>query len=109
MAINQHRYGNLDPIPFKVTKNGSAVTGITFSANDVQSKIANDLTTGWGDISSEITEEGLGWYSWTPTTASQTSGKLILINIAEVSGTNFDENGLSVQTGGNSLARLNGV
>lgn len=107
--INQYRYGNIDPFYFKTTKNGVAVTGITFSAGDVQTKIGNGTSTGWVDISSEITEEGLGWYQWTPTSATRTTGKVVIINIAEVLGTNFDENGATFITGGDAAAMLNGV
>ena len=107
--INQYRYANTDPIYFKLTKNGAAILAYTFSANDVQAKIGNGTATGWVDISTAITEEGLGWYQWTPTSAAQTTGKVIIINVKDAVGTDFDENGLSIITGGDELAMLNGV
>ena len=110
--INQYRYANTDPIYFKLTKNGEAVgdkTGYAFSALDVQTKIGDGTITNWVDISTAITYEGLGWYQWTPTAAAQTTGKVILINIKDAVGTDFDENGLSIITGGDPAAMLNGV
>ena len=84
-------YGNLDPIPFKLTKSNAGVTGLApFSANDIQLSVDG---AAFSDISSEVTEKGLGWYEWQPTAASQTQAQYYLIvNIKEVSGTNFDEN-----------------
>ena len=107
--INQYRYANTDPIYFKLTKNGAAVVAYTFSALDVQTKIGDGTTTNWVDISTEITDEGLGWYQWTPTSAARTTGKVILINVKDAVGTDFDENGLSIITGGDPAAMLNGV
>ena len=101
-------YGNLDPIPFKITKNGAAVPGLTFSANDIQLSVDGAAGT---DISSECTETtlGLGWYQWQPTSAAQTQANYyIIINVKEVVGTNFDENGISLATGGHGSARHSG-
>ena len=108
--INQYRYANTDPIYFKVTKNGEAVLSLVpFSTNDIQAKIGNGTTSGWVDISTNVTEEGLGWYQWTPASAASTTGKVIIINVKDVLGTAFDENGLSIITGGDDLAMLNGT
>ena len=107
----QYEYGVIDKsIPFKLTKNGVAVTGITFSTSgvgDVTLSIDGGATT---NIASECLETtgGLGWYEWTPTSATQTQGSYAIINIAEVSGTNFDENSVTLQFGGHASAWLNG-
>lgn len=107
MSVNLQVYANLDPIPFKITKNGVAIAGLTFSTGDIQAKILNGTTLGWSDIDTEVTDEGLGWYSWTPT-GTATTGKVVIINVKEVSGTNFDENGLTLETGGHANARHSG-
>ena len=109
MPLFAQVYGNLDPIPFKLTKNGVAVTGMApFSANDIQLSV--DGAVGI-DISGECSETafGNGWYEWQPTSAAQTQAQYyIIINIKEVLGTNFDENGLSLATGGDANARHSG-
>ena len=107
MAIQQQVYANTDPIYFKLTKNGVGVTGqAPFSAGDIFACVDGGAGT---DISANVTETtfGYGWYVWTPT-AGQTTGLVIIINIAEAVGTNFDENGMSIVTGGNSSARMSG-
>ena len=100
-----YNYGTLDPIPFKVTKNGAGVTGLTFSTGDIQASVDG---AAFANIDTEITETGLGWYLWTPTIATQTQGEFVIINVKEVLGTNFDENGIVLYTGGNASARYSG-
>jgi hypothetical protein len=109
MAIQFQVYANLDPIYFKVTKNGLGVAGLTFSTGDISISIDG---AAWVDIDTEVAEmvgasSGRGWYVWTPT-GTETTGKVIIVNVAEVSGTNFDENGLAIATGGNASARHSG-
>ena len=101
-----YNYGTLDPIPFKVTKNGVGVTLETFSTGDIQASVAG---AAFANIDTEITEIGLGWYLWTPTVATQTQGEFVIINIKEASGTTFDENGIVLYTGGNANARFDGA
>ena len=101
-----YNYGSTDTIPFKVTKNSVAVTGLApFSTGDIQASVAG---AAFANIDSEVTEIGLGWYLWTPTVATQTQGEFVIINVKEVLGTNFDENGIVLYTGGNASARYSG-
>ena len=110
MAI-LYEYGVIDkPVPFKITKSGVAVASLTFSAGDINISVDG---AAWVDITSQIAElvgvgSGKGWDLWTPTSATYTTGSFTVINVAEVSGTNFDENGLVLQFGGNAAAWLNG-
>jgi hypothetical protein len=105
MAHDLHVYGSLDPIYFKVTKNGVGVTGqAPFSTGDIQLSIDGGT---FSNIDTEVTEVGLGWYKWTPT-GTETQGQVLIINVKEVVGTNFDENGLVIATGGNASARFSG-
>ena len=110
MSIHQQVYANTDPIYFKLTKNGDRVLSQTLSTGDVFLSIDGGA---WADISSECTEMvgaglGKGWYVWQPTGGGQTSGKVLIINIDENAGTNFDENSVVIVTGGNALARHSG-
>ena len=98
-------YGTLDPVPFKVTKDAVAVTGITFSTNDVQVSLAGATFV---DVSTAITEIGKGWYLYTPPNATYTEVEWFILNVDEVAGTNFDENGIICYTGGNASARFSG-
>lgn len=100
------RYGALDPIPFKVTLSAVAVTGLTFSAADIQ--LSKD-GAAFANIGSEISEIDLGWYIWTPTAATQTQCAFGIINVKDDVGSAFDENGIVFLTGGNASARYNGT
>lgn len=105
-----YNYGTTDKVPFKITKNGVAVAGLTFSAGDITRSVNGGLFT---DITAQIAEVGVGtgngkgWYEWTPA-AGGSSFEYIIINIKEVAGTNFDENGFVLYTGGNVSARFSG-
>lgn len=98
-------YANLEPIYFKITKNGDGVTGQTFTLGDIQ--LSKDGGTFANIPVDEFAEVGLGWYKWTPT-GTETTAKVVVVNISELSGTNFDENGFSFSTGGNASARFAG-
>lgn len=101
------RYGSIDPIPFKLTLSGAAVTGLTLQAADVQLSIDGGA---FAEIGLSITEIGLGWYKWTPALAANTQCEYGIINIKDaVGGPVFDENGIVFYTGGNASARHNGV
>lgn len=109
MSIHQQVYANLDPIYFKLTKNGVGVPNQTFSTGDIYHSVDE---SAWVDVSANVTEyiganQGKGIYKWTPSTG-QTSGYVIVLNIDEAAGTNFDENCLIIVTGGNALARHRG-
>jgi len=105
MSIHFQVYGVLDPIYFKVTKNGVGLVAAPFSTGDIQLSIDGAAFTDVPLI--EIAEVGLGVYEWTPT-GTATTGKVLILNIKELTGTNFDENCLIIATGGNALARHSG-
>jgi hypothetical protein len=102
-------YGTTDAIPFKVTKNGEGVSGLTFSAGDIYhitpAGTATDVT---GDITELNATNGKGIYVYTPSAASYTEHEWFIINVDEASGTNFDENMIVCMTGGNASARYSG-
>ena len=100
------RYGSQDPIPFKVTLSGLAVTGLTFDAADIQ--LSKDAGA-FANIGTACTEIGLGWYAWTATLAADTQCNYGVINIKDAVGTAFDENGVVFYTGGNVAARFDGT
>jgi hypothetical protein len=116
MSIHFQVYGSTDPFYFKLTKNGLGVNGLTISTEDIMLSIDGGA---WQDISGEVTEVDptvgpaaggvpYGIYKWQPTLASQTQGKVLILNVAEIAGTNFDENCLIIATGGNASARHSG-
>ena len=110
MAVNQQRYGGVKPIAFKLTKNGIAVTNQTFTLGDLQTRVVNGTNTTWSNVPlTDITNLGLGWYLWTPSETLQTSGELVLLNIKDADGTDFNENGLCLETGGDDAARHDGT
>lgn len=94
------RYGSTDPIPFKATLNGVAVTSLIFASNDIT--LSKDGGS-FANIGSEVTEVGKGWYIWTPSAAAQTQCEYGIINVKDVVGTAFDENGITFYTGGDPL------
>ena len=100
------RYGSQDPIPFKISLSGVAVTGVTFDAADV--KLSKD-GAAFANIGSACTEVGLGWYIWTPASAADTQCEYGIINIKDNVGSAFDENGVIFYTGGNASARYDGT
>lgn len=101
-----YRYGSTDPIPFKVTLSGAAVTGLAFDAADIQ--LSKD-GAAFANIGTACTEVGLGWYIWTPAAAANTQCEYGVINIADNVGSLFDESGIIFYTGGDSSARYDGV
>ena len=98
-------FGSTDPIPFKLTLNGVAVTGITFDAADVT--LSKD-GAAFTNIGANCTEVGQGWYIWTPSAAADTQCNYGIINVVDSSGSAFDETGVLFYTGGNAGARFNG-
>ena len=102
-------YGSTEPIYFKVTLAGVGVPSLTFQANDVKvskdgAAFANASTIG----TVAETTAGLGWYKWTPSAASATQAKVLIINVKDDVGTEFDENGIIIHTGGNASAYHSG-
>lgn len=105
-----YRYGSTDPIYFKITKDGDGID-VTLAAGDVY--LSKDGGTV-ADIIAECTAVDStnlpGVYEWQPTSSTQTSAKILLIAVRDVSaGGVFDENLILVQTGGNALASLDGT
>lgn len=112
MGANQYVYGAVKSIPFKLTKSNVAVTGLVYGTTlayaDVQISIDSGAWVNANTLGS-IAEIGLGWYKFTPTDSSvMVASDHIIINIADVSGGVFDENGDVEYTGGNAGARFSG-
>lgn len=103
-----HRYGSVDPIYFKLTLNGVAVTGITFDAADVKLGLDGGTAANIGTACTETTF-GLGWYKWTPASTANTQCKTGIINVKDNVGSAFDENGIIFITGGNAAAQYDGT
>ena len=99
-------YGSTQPVYFKLTLSGVAVTGVTFQAADVQ--LSKD-GAAFANIGTACTEVGLGWYKWTPAAAANTQCKTAIINIKDVIGSLFDENALLLVTGGSASALYDGT
>lgn len=101
-----YRYGTTEPVYFKVTLSNAGVAGLTFQAADIKLSIDNGAAI---NIGTECTEAalGLGAYLWTPSVASRTQGKQLVINIKDDVGSAFDENMIILQTGGDSSAYFN--
>lgn len=109
---NIYEYGSVKSIPFKLTKNGVAVTGLvygtTLAFDDVQICIDSAPFVNANTLGG-ITELGLGWYKWTPANGTiMTITDIFIMNIADAVGDVFDENGDVETVGGNDLARLHG-
>lgn len=106
MAIDLYRWGDTDPVYFKLTLNGVGVV-VTLASNDV--KLYKDGTYS-ADIGSACTSLGAGLYKWTPAAGANTQCKVMIINIKDASaGGEFDENCLIITTGGNAAAGLDGT
>ena len=105
-----YRYGNVDPIYFKLTLTGTGVAGVTLNDADIKLGVDGGTVINVGDDCAETTML-LGIYKWTPAAASQTQGKTLILNI-KATGANigvFDENCLVYITGGDALAQLDAV
>jgi hypothetical protein len=103
MAIDLYRYGDTDPIYFKLTLNGAGVA-TTLASADV--KLYKDGTYS-ADIGTACTSLGAGLYKWTPAAGSNTQCKVMILNIKDASGGPlFDENCLIITTGGSASAGL---
>jgi len=100
-----YRYGAVEPVYFKITLSAVAVTGLTLGSTDFT--ISKD-GAGFSSIGLEVTEVGKGVYKWTPSAATQTQAKVVLLNLADVVGSEFDENLIILITGGDSSAFLSG-
>lgn len=103
-----YKYGSIDPVPFKVTKNGEGLAGFTFATGDITLSVDGGASA---NIDTEVAESTFakGWYIWTPTAAAtQTQGNFAIINVKQLAGTDYDENGVVLQFGGNASAWLDG-
>ena len=111
MSINLYNYATTDAVYFKVTKDGVGLTGqAPFSTGDIKLSIDGTAFTDIpvGEITEVDSASGLGIYKWQPASGTQTTGEVLIINIKEVVGTNFDENCIIMSTGGNASARFSG-
>lgn len=106
MSIDIYRWGDTDPIYFKLTLNGAGVV-TTLAAADV--KLYKDGTYT-GDVGTACTSIGAGLYKWTPAAGSNTQCKVMILNIKDVTSPKvFDENCLVITTGGDASAGLDGA
>jgi hypothetical protein len=109
MSHNLYTYGTTDPIYFKITLAGVGVDP-TLAAGDVI--LTNDGGATTEDVYNECTAiDGtnlVGIFEWQPTAATQTQGEVIILNIKDAAGAEFDENCLIIATGGNASARFSG-
>lgn len=106
MSVDLQVYGSTDPIPLKITLNGVGVN-VTLAAGDV--KLSKDGGAVANVSALPVAVDGAnmpGAYLWTPTSA-ESSCKVMILNIKDVSGAAFDENMIIVSTGGNASARFN--
>lgn len=107
-----HHYGTLDPVQFKITLAGANVTGLTLADADLLLYIDGVLySVDAGEIGTEVTEIGRGWYKWTPILPAQTSGQQLILDLYDTTGvgTLFDNNGIQIYTGGHSAAFFGNV
>jgi len=102
------KYGSINPIYFKLTLSGVAVTGVVFDAADVKLSQDGAAAINIGTECTETTFAG-GWYKWTPSVTSRTQCKTGILNIKDNIGTLWDENGLIFITGGHASAQYNGT
>ena len=107
MSHDLYEYGSQEPIFFKVTLNGVGVTGLTFQDADIE---LSKSGAAFGTINADesVTEIDHGVYKWTPENASETQTEVIILNIKDAVGTEFDENCLIIATGGHASARFSG-
>jgi hypothetical protein len=96
-------YGSTDPVYFKLTLDGAGVV-VTLATGDVT--ISKD-GAAFANVNTLPTSIGNGWYSWTPSSTELECEQAIL-NIADASGSAFDENGILIHTGGDVNAYHSG-
>jgi hypothetical protein len=103
----EYVYGSQDPVYFKLTLNGVGVAAKTLLDADVT--LQKDGVSG-GNIGLDCLETaaGNGWYAWTPDPATDTQCKTIIINIKDSAGSTFDENAVTLNTGGHASAFFSG-
>ena len=111
MSHNLYTYGTTEPVYFKATLAGVGVTGLTFQDADIElSKDGGD----WASINADTTvveiesAAGYGVYKWTPQAAAETQCKVMVLNIKDAAGAEFDENCLIIVTGGHANAFFSG-
>ena len=111
MSINLYNYGSQDPVYFKATLDGAGVTGLTFADADIE--LSKD-GGNWASINADTTvvevesAAGYGVYKWTPQATTETEAEILILNIKDAAGAEFDENCLIIATGGNASARFSG-
>jgi hypothetical protein len=105
--ISYHKYGTLDPFPIKFTLNNVGVD-VTLQAGDVKVSVDGAAPANVNALPVAIDATNMpGVFLWTPI-AAEVQGKLIVLNIVDQAGGAFDENMITIPTGGNASARYNG-
>lgn len=108
--MHLHTYGSLEPIQFKLMLSGVSVPGYPLADADVILYIDGSLySVDSGEIGTECSEIGNGWYKWTPINPAQTQGKKLIVDISDSVGSSFDDNALQIFTGGNINAFFGNV
>lgn len=107
-----YEYASIKSIPFKLTLSNGAVTGLVYGTTLPNEDITVSIDSATfvnANTLGTIAEIGKGWYKFTPTNATiMVSSDHIIINIANVAGGVFDENGSVQYTHGDPLARFHG-
>jgi hypothetical protein len=102
-----HKYGTTDPIPLKFTLNNVGVN-VTLAAGDVKVSVDGAAPANVNALPVAVDATNMpGVFLWTPI-AAEVQGKLIILNIKDQAGSAFDENMITIPTGGHASARYNG-
>lgn len=98
--------GDVKPVCFRlIDSNGNKVTGHTFLSDDMYWKGWDGTTwSAWTADGLNVTNQGRGFYDWTPSQASKSQYEIVLLDIDDSVGTAFIDNGKIVHTGGDSSA-----
>ena len=107
MSHDLHEYGTAKPIIFKITLNGVGVNA-SLAAGDVKISKDGGASANVSNLPTAVDSSGMpGVFSWTPTIA-ETQAETVTVNIKDASDGAFDENMITLQTGGNASARFAG-
>jgi len=108
--VDIYRYGEQDPIPFKITIGGVG-KDVQFNSQDVMLYLIPHGTMF--DITPDCTAVDPinlpGLYLWTPVSSVHTSAQRLAINIRDTLGYGFDQNFFDFTAGGDPYAGLNGA
>lgn len=104
-------YGDVKPVPFRlIDSNGNKITAHTFVNTDLYWKAMDETLawTTWAADGSNVSNQGRGFYVWTPSVSTTTQYELVLLDIEDSAGSTFLDNGIVVQIGGDLDAYLDG-